>query len=221
MIIFSLRSIISRSPIALLLLFPSKFLAYCFSKNHRIIIDIGCGEGSSMLRTMRKLGFNLIIGIDINLRSLYKAKKSRLFDDVICSLAPYLPLKNGISSSVALCADVIEHLNKEQGFKYLDLLENIVERIIIITPNGFIYQPPENDNPFQAHLSGWSIEEMKTLGYKVFGVDGILPRSETGMPYFAWLKGPAIFLHLIGLFLQPILSSYPKLAFRIFCVKDS
>jgi len=35
----------------------------------------------------------------------------------------HLSLRNGIPSNVALYADVVEHLNKEQGLELLDLLE--------------------------------------------------------------------------------------------------
>ncbi len=45
-------------------------------------------------------------------------------------------------------------------------------KIIIFTPNGFIWQDGYDDNSLQEHKSGWCAEELEKLGFKVYGMNG-------------------------------------------------
>jgi hypothetical protein len=69
---------------------------------------------------------------------------------------------------------VIEHLSKENGYLLLYEINRLAETSIIGTPNGFLWQPPFQDNPFQAHISGWTANELKSMGWKKqFGEGGM------------------------------------------------
>ena len=37
------------------------------------------------------------------------------------------------------------------------------KKVIVFTPNGFVPQRPYDGNPFQEHLSGWSVDEIHEL----------------------------------------------------------
>lgn len=70
------------------------------------------------------------------------------------------------SFDLVIAIDLIEHLTKSQG--YLMLYE--IDRIgkfgqIIMTPNGFAWQPPSLNNPYNAHISGWTPKELRKLGF--------------------------------------------------------
>jgi hypothetical protein len=73
--------------------------------------------------------------------------------------------------------DVIEHIEKEDGFKFLDKLESVSRIVVISTPNGFLRQDetthPEliKENPYMKHLSGWSQEDFIERGYHVKVID--------------------------------------------------
>ena len=75
----------------------------------------------------------------------------------------------GISENyvdVALAFDVTEHLSKEDGYKLLYEMERISKySVIIFTPNGFVWQPPSENNEFNAHISGWTPKEFQQLGW--------------------------------------------------------
>jgi hypothetical protein len=85
---------------------------------------------------------------------------------------------------LVLAFDLIEHLSRDQGYLMLYEMERISNNFcIIFTPNGFVYQGPEPDNRFNAHISGWTPKDLKQFGYtefrghsghkKLFGVYGI------------------------------------------------
>jgi hypothetical protein len=65
--------------------------------------------------------------------------------------------------------DVLEHL---AGSKSCLLLYEMMclskAKVSIYTPNGFLWQPPSENNSFNAHVSGWSIRQLKEFGFTDF-----------------------------------------------------
>ncbi|REE92763.1 hypothetical protein A8990_10361 [Paenibacillus taihuensis] len=74
--------------------------------------------------------------------------------------------------------DSLEHFSKLDGIKVLREAEYIARKhIIIYTPRG--YFPQEgidhsglNGEQYQAHHSGWEVEEFQALGYEVIILKG-------------------------------------------------
>jgi len=55
---------------------------------------------------------------------------------------------------LALFIEVIEHLEKEDGWKVLDMLTRRAHQVIVTTPLGF--RPQEAEGlPYETHRSGW------------------------------------------------------------------
>ncbi len=75
---------------------------------------------------------------------------------------------------------VIEHLSKEDGYLLLYQINRMSAHSVIGTPNGFFWQPPFQDNPFQAHISSWTSKELRALGWK----------KQHGEGGFKFLVGP-------------------------------
>ncbi len=48
---------------------------------------------------------------------------------------------------------------------------------MIYTPNGFLWQPPSTNNAFNAHISGWSIKDLRKFGFTDF-------RGHVGAKFF-------------------------------------
>jgi len=79
------------------------------------------------------------------------------------------------SFEVVMMCEVIEHLEKADGFRLLDAAEAVARRLVIgTTPHGFQVQDPAlhpeapwANNPYQKHLSGWSIPDFESRGYMV------------------------------------------------------
>ncbi len=62
--------------------------------------------------------------------------------------------------------DFIEHLSKEDGYKLLYEIDRISDKSsMLFTPNGFVWQAPSVNNPFNAHISGWTPSELRKLGW--------------------------------------------------------
>ena len=70
--------------------------------------------------------------------------------------------------------DIIEHLTKDQGYHLLYEMNRLSPTSIIRCPNGFVWQPPFESNPYQAHISSWSPRELRGLGWRrQFGECGL------------------------------------------------
>lgn len=118
-----------------------------------------------------------------------------------------------------IALDLIEHLTKSQGYQLLYGIDRVSTGFsALLTPNGFVWQPPSVNNPFNAHISGWNSKEFKNLGWKTI-------RGQIGIRHF---YGPYAIqkyrgvsnskLELIAL--TKILSFFlPKLAFSLYVTK--
>jgi len=122
------------------------------------------------------------------------------------------------SFECVLAFDLIEHLDKADGWTLLDNMERIAsKKVIVFTPNGFLPQSALHGNEAQVHKSGWTVSEMQARGYKVIGVHGPKPLlGETSAPKW-W---PNQFWLAVTVMAQPLFLKLPKLSFQIFCVKS-
>lgn len=101
-------------------------------------------------------------------------------------------LKNLADNSfdLVIAFDLIEHLTKDAGYLFLYEVDRIAARSsVIFTPNGFVWQPPSSNNPYNAHISGWTPREMSVLGWKnLQGHNGMkILRGPYAEPK-AWIK---------------------------------
>lgn len=88
--------------------------------------------------------------------------------------------------------------------------------MIIFTPNGFQPQGEFDNNVYQLHRSGWTVEEMESLGFKVVGMMGFKPlRGEFGE--VRWK--PKLFWHRVSVLTQPFVRNRPSLAYHLMCIK--
>jgi hypothetical protein len=185
----------------------------------RRILEIGSGR-HSYLRDLRNK-FELT-AIDISYNQLSSSRKLMVYDKYVQGDVKNIQnlVRAGYYDAV-VAMDLIEHLEKEEGKKLLEDLSFIAgKKIIIYTPNGFVYQPPAPDNIFQEHKSGWSYDEMRLLGFKVKGINGF--KKLTGLYAIPKIKPESA-----GIFLRDISSYYLRLvkkeewSYSILCIKDT
>lgn len=156
--------------------------------NGDTILDVACGRGKwgHLLRvnwwcTQKGRGDaepKRLIGVDIFLSFLKKVKYHRIYDDVLLCHASYLPFKKG-SFDVVLASEILEHMEKREGWLLLEEVERVGKKTVIVTTPHFVRKrgglpTPEGFNPYERHVSRWSIKELLSLGYQVFGT-GFLP----------------------------------------------
>ena len=180
------------------------------------VLDLGSGKESPIKDFSKKLKYSL--GVDNYLPYIEQSKKLKihnkyLYSDILRACKDMSD--NSFDCVIAL--DVIEHLNKENGKKLMKEMERIARKeTIIYTPNKFLSQKKFDGNIKQEHLSGWSVNDMKRVGYKVFGMSGFkFLRGGKGevryKPNFLWQK--------ISSATQIVSYFFPITAFQLFCVK--
>lgn len=179
------------------------------------VLDVACGARSP-LSEFKKTFYS--VGIDIFKPSIEKSKKAKLHDEYkignVLSLDKFFK-KKSFDAIVAL--DIIEHLEKKDGFKLLDQMEKIAKKkIIILTPYGFTQQHPFDKNPHQVHKSGWYPNEFLKKGYNVFGMRGFrFIRGEYATikykPWFLW--------GLISTLSQFVVFKFPQISYQLLAVK--
>ena len=117
---------------------------------------------------------------------------------------------------LVVCLDFLEHLPKYEGHRTLYELDRVCSNIsVVATPNGFVWQPGSANNPFNAHLSGWTTSELKQHNYKeIIGIAGF--KHQIG-PYGAVKKD--VSLQRSTNYVYPLTQSIPRFSFGILGVK--
>ena len=181
----------------------------------KTLLDLGCGS-SSPIKSFSKKFYS--IGIDAFKQNIYKSERENIHDKYYTMnvLDIYKKFKNN-SFDCVIALDLIEHLTKEEGFKLINIMERIAKKkIIIFTSNGFLPQKEYENNPLQEHKCGWTVEEMKNMGYEVIGINGWkILRGE-----YAYIKfKPKFFWSVVSDITQTIIRNNPKNAFQLLCIK--
>jgi hypothetical protein len=161
------------------------------------ILDLGAGSASYWNQVLSKfpnIEFNLVLMDAVpNLSSasmLNNVRQTRLQGEIPIDLS----IVPDNSYDIVVAFDLIEHLPKDKGYLLLYEIDRIAgQTSVIFTPNGFVWQPPSLNNPFNAHISGWTPRELKKLGWnRIKGHTGF--RSFQG-PYGLskdWVKGEVL-----------------------------
>jgi SAM-dependent methyltransferase len=181
------------------------------------VLDVGCGGNSPIGRFAERPPYS--VGIDLHEPWLEESRAKGIHDEYhkmdVLDLGTRFDAE---SFDVALACDLLEHLEHDAGLRLLAAMEQVARRrVVILTPNGFVPQGETWGNPLQEHRSGWTVDEMRRLGYTVEGVNGLrILRGERGTirwpPRFVWGK--------LARLSEPLARRFPRLAFHIICTKD-
>lgn len=146
-------------------------LVYCLKrelKDCQSVLDLGCGSDSPI----KYCNIAYSVGVDAFKPYIEESKSKKIHTNYILGDITKLNFEPQSFDAVILI-DVLEHLEKEKGEQLLEKVERWArKKVILSTPNGFLPQRSIDENPFQAHRSGWIVEEIKKLGYKACGMAG-------------------------------------------------
>jgi ubiquinone/menaquinone biosynthesis C-methylase UbiE len=180
----------------------------------KVVVDCGCGKGvwGYLIRSVRSMQNCKIIGIDLDPNYLSYCKVHNVYDKLIKSDISTLPLKDS-SVDFLICSEVIEHLPKKKGLKFLDEVGRVMKpggRAIITTPNvsidTFIKEGKDS------HSSIWSTEDFAERKYKVYGM-GI--KLNPGIA-----KWYTFYVLALGYLLTPISYLFPSIGGYLISVKN-
>ncbi|HEX7042066.1 MAG TPA: class I SAM-dependent methyltransferase [Patescibacteria group bacterium] len=193
------------------------------SGNPKTVLDLGCGDGKIM--SIIADDDWEVTGIDIFSKSLKKAEKTGVYKKLIkgdlVRTAKKL-VQQRKKYDLVFCSQVIEHITRKQGEEILSLSDKLAKsRIYFGTPRGFMNQPEVfiGDNPYQYHKSGWSLDDFRERGYRVYGVGFNLSWSEEGL---ARSKSKVVMTiaTIVSYLMSPIVYIMPSFGAGIMAVKD-
>ena len=203
-------------------------LVYCLKrelKDCHSVLDLGCGPDSPI----KYCNVKYSVGVDAFKPYIEKSRKKKIHSKYILGDITKLSFAPK-SFDAAILIDVLKHLEKEVGAEVLEKAEKWArEKVIISTPNGYLPQKSIDENPFQAHQSGWKVEELEKLGYKAYGMAGwkFLRRenvsekvNQEGDIFSTIRFRPKSFWLIVSELTQLITYYFPKLAFEVFYVKN-
>ncbi len=186
-------------------------------KNVKSVLDVGCGRDSILKGINRPI---YSVGIDYYEPYINKSKSEKIHNKYLLhDITRKLPFQEN-SFEVIICTEVIEHLSKEDGLNLLNEMERVaINKVILTTPNGLMIDlhPTKEDNPEEKHISGWETDELRELGYKVYGIDGFkfLKRDNGSYKY-----SPELISQIICFLFGYLTYYFPKLSYRLYFKKE-
>ena len=134
-----------------------------FIPNGSSVLDLGSGLTSPILRIRNKIKYT---GLDIK----FSSEKLNVIQGNVLDAEKIFTEK----FDVVVALDLIEHLEKIDGHRLLEIMYNLSnKKIIIFTPNGFMPEEGTEENPYLKHLSGWNMIDFESNGFKVYGIGGL------------------------------------------------
>lgn len=133
--------------------FPKEFS--CFAEPTISVIDLGCG-----IRPQKIVPCQYHFCVDPYLPYLKKLVLVDGLSLVHMDALSFLSLCGNSSAGVVCVLDLIEHLQKENGFALIEEMKRVARRsVILYTPLGFLTQVGDawglGGDFWQEHRSGW------------------------------------------------------------------
>jgi cyclopropane fatty-acyl-phospholipid synthase-like methyltransferase len=181
------------------------------------VLDIGCGSGSPLKHISRE--FSRTVGVDGYTASIERSRAAGIHQEYhqldLLQVGQHFAPK---SFDAVIALDVIEHFDKPEGYRLLEMMESLArKRVVIFTPNGFLPQDEWDNNVHQVHRSGWEVYDFELRGYRVTGMSGLKPlRGAFALPRIR----PARLGSRLSILTEPLATRVPQLAFQLFAVRD-
>jgi len=176
------------------------------------VLDLGCGYKTPL----QQCNVSYSTGVDLFTPYLEESKGKSLHNQYIRADIMQVQFKPE-SFDAVVAFEVLEHLTKQEGYELLSKMKTWArKKLIITTPNGYLWQDGYDSNPLQEHKTGWNSGELNALGFKVYGM--------TGWKKLAGYKGtvkykPLLLWETIFSLTHKITYRHPTLAFQLLAIK--
>lgn len=180
------------------------------------VLDLGCGPNSPI----QYCDVHSTVGVEVFKPYLEEAKRRGLHNIYVESeLMDFFEGRFGETFQAAMAIQVLEHLEKSKALSVLTNISLVVtQKVIIAVPNGWMPQDDIDGNPYNVHKSFWSTKELRDLGFKVRGTQGLkILRGYRGW----WRKPkwiPDFIMATISGMTQWIVYFIPQWSFQLFAV---
>jgi ubiquinone/menaquinone biosynthesis C-methylase UbiE len=149
---------------------PYAFLTEIVDKETSVL-SLCCGIGIELA----PLDAKSITGVDIAPQYITELKKALPnVKGVVADALEYIKKAKDSSFDVISLFDAIEHLTKEDSLELLKECQRVARKhILVFTPEGYVKNEPHNAwgiegaDHWQEHLSGWTMDELRDLGFKI------------------------------------------------------
>lgn len=179
------------------------------------VLDLGCGRHSMIPILPPKIRK---VGVEFFEPAYREALEKGRHHECIHADVLKADFPEKSFDAVALL-DVLEHLEKEDGRRLIGRMERWARRkIVIFTPNGFLKQEEYDGNPLMAHRSGWTAEEFRQMGFRVYGVKGFKVWKKDSYEHEE--SGKFSLSEAVKDLSQIVTYHVPDWAFQLFCVKN-
>ncbi len=132
------------------------------------VLDLGCGQHSPL----QVCSVPYSVGVELFEPSLQESRRKRIHTEYMKADIRAVEFKPK-SFDAVIAVEVLEHLTREEGVELLGkMAEWARKKVVVTTPNGYIWQGTYDNNPLQEHRSGWSPRELRQFGFTVRGMAG-------------------------------------------------
>ncbi|CAN2040206.1 Methyltransferase type 11 domain-containing protein [Candidatus Magnetomoraceae bacterium gMMP-15] len=134
----------------------------------KTVLDVACG----LSLKSQYIDADLRIGVDIYRPFLEKIETDIPYAVINADVMQIDKLFLPKSFDLVLALDIVEHIEKDEALKLLDMAEEIARIAVIVeTPKGFVPQNIDiwghGGDTYQTHRCGWEPEEFINRGYQV------------------------------------------------------
>jgi hypothetical protein len=132
------------------------------------VLDLACGLSLKSQYVDAKIR----VGVDIYRPYLERIESSVPYIAINADIMDIEKLFLPRSFDIVLLLDIVEHLEKSDSLRLIEMAERIARVAVIIeTPRGYIPQDVDiwghGGDTYQTHRCGWEVEELSSLGYSV------------------------------------------------------
>jgi SAM-dependent methyltransferase len=172
------------------------------------VLDLGCGYNSPV----QYLDVRYSLGVELFEPYLNESRSKSLHSEYRQADIREVSFEDDSFDAVILL-EVLEHLDKDEGLKLIANMRRWARKKVIITvPNGFVWQDGYDDNELQEHKANWTVQELRELGFRVYGLGGIkqLHGYKGNLKY-----KPQILWKAVSFLSMPLLYYMPENAFLL------
>lgn len=179
-------------------------LGWVVMKNPKSILDLGCGQGKPMMMIKIRTEVEKSVGMDIYAPYIEQAKRFKVHDKLIVGDLGSITFPKR-SFDVVMANQVLEHLDKKDAWKFIEKIEKIARKqVIISTPIGEIESPDSRENIYQVHKSSFLPGELENRGYKTIKYGWRWLLAPRGLAMTAKLGLLVKFFYFLNFLLTPI-----------------